>query len=233
MKTFFKLVVVFLTVFSLPIFAQNTNDISGAWHVNDSGTEHLVLFQDGYVTHTVYDDNRFIMSHGGAYTVNDQEIKILVQFNSYDKTEVGKTLLINFDQSGDGISLDHNGEGGYFTRIDDAVAPLAGVWQITDRMEDGKLVPIQRSGTRKTLKILTGTRFQWIAIDPAVALFAGTGGGTYSFKDGKYIENIEYFSRDDSRVGASLHFDAKLEDGKWHHSGLSSKGDNIYEVWGK
>ncbi len=233
MKTFFKLVVVFLTVFSLPIFAQNTNDISGAWHVNDSGTEHLVLFQDGYVTHTVYDDNRFIMSHGGAYTVNDQEIKILVQFNSYDKTEVGKTLLINFDQSGDGISLDHNGEGGYFTRIDDAVAPLAGVWQITDRMEDGKLVPIQRSGTRKTLKILTGTRFQWIAIDPAVALFAGTGGGTYSFKDGKYIENIEYFSRDDSRVGASLHFDAKLEDGKWHHSGLSSKGDKIYEVWGK
>lgn len=233
MKTFFKLVVVFLTVFSLPIFAQNTNDISGAWHVNDSGTEHLVLFQDGYVTHTVYDDNRFIMSHGGAYTVNDQEIKILVQFNSYDKTEVGKTLLINFDQSGDGISLDHNGEGGYFTRIDDAVAPLAGVWQITDRMEDGKLVPIQRSGTRKTLKILTGTRFQWIAIDPAVALFAGTGGGTYSFKDGKYTENIEYFSRDDSRVGASLHFDAKLEDGKWHHSGLSSKGDNIYEVWGK
>ena len=233
MKTFFKLVVVFLTVFSLPMFAQNTNDISGAWHVNDSGTEHLVLFQDGYVTHTVYDDNRFIMSHGGAYTVNDQEIKILVQFNSYDKTEVGKTLLINFDQSGDGISLDYNGEGGYFTRIDDAVAPLAGVWQITDRMEDGKLVPIQRSGTRKTLKILTGTRFQWIAIDPAVALFAGTGGGTYSFKDGKYTENIEYFSRDDSRVGASLHFDAKLEDGKWHHSGLSSKGVNIYEVWGK
>jgi hypothetical protein len=117
--------------------------------------------------------------------------------------------------------------------VDDGAAPLAGVWHITSRMQDGKLVPIHRTGTRKTLKILTGNRFQWVAIDPGAKQFSGTGGGTYTFNNGTYTENIEFFSRDSSRVGASLSFNGKLEGKDWHHSGLSSKGDKIYEVWSK
>src|SRR5574343_326746 len=80
-------------------------------------------------------------------------------------------------------------------------------------------------------KLLTGTRFQWFAINIETGEFSGTGGGTYQFINGKYTENIEFFSRDSSRVGASLQFSAKIEEGKWHHSGLSSKGDPIYEIW--
>jgi hypothetical protein len=71
------------------------------------------------------------------------------------------------------------------------------------------------------------------AINPETKEFFGTGGGTYTFKSGKYTENIEFFSRDSSRVGASLSFDGKLNNGEWHQSGLSSKGDSIYEVWSR
>ncbi len=84
-----------------------------------------------------------------------------------------------------------------------------------------------------TVKTLTDTRFQWAAINPETKEFFGTGGGTYTFKNGKYTGNIEFFSRDSSRVGASLFFDGKLNNGQWHHSGLSSKGDSIYEVWSR
>jgi hypothetical protein len=59
----------------------------------------------------------------------------------------------------------------------------------------------------------------------------GTGGGTYSTLDGEYTENIEFFSRDDTRVGFSLKFDFELIDGDWTHKGLSSKGDPIHEIW--
>ena len=59
----------------------------------------------------------------------------------------------------------------------------------------------------------------------------GTGGGTYTTVDGKYTENIEFFSRDDSKVNRSLEFTFELIDGAWHHSGLSSKGQPIYEIW--
>ncbi|MEM8527706.1 MAG: hypothetical protein AAGG68_23895, partial [Bacteroidota bacterium] len=66
----------------------------------------------------------------------------------------------------------------------------------------------------------------------ATKQFLGTGGGTYTAKDGKYVEHITFFSRDDSRVGASLAFDYEVIDGNWHHRGLSSKGKPIYEIWG-
>ena len=51
--------------------------------------------------------------------------------------------------------------------------------------------------------------------------------------NGKYTEQIEYFSRDNSKVGASLSFEGKLVDDHWHHSGLSSTGNQIYEVWSR
>jgi len=46
-----------------------------------------------------------------------------------------------------------------------------------------------------------------------------------------YIENIEFFSRDDAKAGLSLSFNYELIDGKWNHSGKSSKGDSIHEIW--
>jgi hypothetical protein len=51
---------------------------------------------------------------------------------------------------------------------------------------------------------------------------------------GKYTENIDFFSRDQSRVGMSLSFDFALTpENDWRHSGKSSKGDPIDEVWSK
>lgn len=88
-------------------------------------------------------------------------------------------------------------------------------------------------GDRKTLKILSGTRFQWIAVNTATGDFFGTGGGTYTFENGKYTENIEFFLRDSTRVGKSLSFNDEVKNGQWHHKGLSSKGDPIYEIWEK
>ena len=90
--------------------------------------------------------------------------------------------------------------------------------------------PMQR-GPRKTLKVLSDGRFQWIAFNTETKEFSGTGGGTYTAENGKYTENIDFFSRDSSRVGASLSFNFETKDGKWLHSGKSSTGKPIYEVW--
>jgi len=101
------------------------------------------------------------------------------------------------------------------------------------RIREEKKQSRDTSKPRKTMKILSGTRFQWIAYNTETKKFMGTGGGTYTTKDGKYSENIEFFSRDNSKAGLSLKFDYKLLDGKWHHKGFSSKGDPIHEIWSK
>ena len=86
---------------------------------------------------------------------------------------------------------------------------------------------------RKTIKIFSKTRFQWAAINTQTGDFSGTGGGTYTLKDGKYTATLEFFSRDSSRVGMSLSFDALVEGGKWTHSGKSSTGNPVNEIWEK
>ena len=215
---------------SSPVFSQS---IDGAWELKDADKHIVLLFKDGYFTHTEYTPKEFVSSWGGISKIDGKQIKILIEFNSADSGNVGKEIIYDFIISNKQLQITDNGSQKNYRRIDNGVAPLAGVWKISARKQDGKIVPIHQIGSRKTLKMLTGNRFQWFAINPETKQFSGTGGGTYSFINGKYTENILFFSRDNSRVGAHLTFDGKLEDGKWHHSGLSSKGDKIYEVWSR
>lgn len=230
------LVLIFLLLNHTAGFAQKSFDsLKGAWKFNNGEMEEVLIFIDNYFTHSTYSLSRrlFEQTRGGAVQVEGGEIIASLEFNSKNKDEVGLRKKFSFSVKNNILSTNINGKKLQWQRIDDGSAPLAGAWRITDRQQEGKFVPIHQSGTRKTVKILSGTRFQWAAIDPGKKEFSGTGGGTYTFTNGKYTENIEFFSRDSSRVGAQLTFDGKLDEGKWHHSGLSSKGDKIYEVWGR
>ena len=62
------------------------------------------------------------------------------------------------------------------------------------------------------MKILFGTRFQWIAYSSETRAFLATDTGTFSTVDGKYNEHIEFFSRDGSLSGTTLEFDYELID---------------------
>lgn len=215
--------------------SQLAEELKGSWKHQEAGHEEVIVFIDGYTTHTIYDKTgrKFFETRGGTYTTEAGKLNVQFEFDTKDKEQTGQTRSYDFTiANGELIITTPVGKITY-KKIDDGAAPLAGLWAITGRMQDGKIEPIHRTGTRKTIKILSGTRFQWAAIDPGTKMFAGTGGGTYEFKNGKYSEHIEFFSRDSSRVGASLSFDGKLENGDWHHSGLSSKGDKIYEIWGR
>lgn len=224
-----------LGITAMSLNAQTQNDITGAWQLTEGDKTHHILVQDGLYFHTVHQGDQFLMAQGGLIKkFDDKTLAASTWFNSADSSKVGSKIKIPFSVSATQLSLTIDGNEVAFNRVDDGKAPLAGVWRITGRMqEDGKVAQIHQTGTRQTLKLLTGTKFQWVAMDPAKKQFSGTGGGSYTFKDGKYIENIEFFSRDNSRVGASLVFNGKLEKGDWHHSGLSSKGAKIYEVWSK
>lgn len=103
---------------------------------------------------------------------------------------------------------------------------------MSGRIRDGKTQMRDTAKPRKTMKVLSGTRFQWIAYNTETKQFMGTGGGTYTTLKGKYTENIEFFSRDNSKAGLSLVFDYSLENGTWNHKGFSSKGVAMHEIWG-
>ncbi|MBN8786826.1 MAG: hypothetical protein J0I84_07040, partial [Terrimonas sp.] len=230
----FIVVAALITFFGFDAPLKSISPLNGAWSITDNNNTTSLLISDGYCMITTYDKDgkKFINTWGGSFTVAGNQIKLNVEFNSDDKTQVGKSLAYTYSVRNNTLITDGNGDRAEWNRVDDGKSPLAGNWRITQRKQNDKMADMPLR-SRRTLKLLTGTRFQWAAINIETGEFSGTGGGTYTFTNGKYAEHIEFFSRDNSRVGASLSFDGKIEDGNWIHSGLSSTGQPIYEIWSR
>lgn len=220
----------------VPLSEQPDSRLVGAWEWRDGNEIHTAIFSQGHYAVTKYDleGKKFIDTRGGSWEINGKNLVLKEEFNTVRKEQVGNENQVPFTAKGKEltVSLAHDDSGSKsWTRLD-AGEPgkLAGAWLITGRMVDDGMQKIT-PGARRTMKILSGTRFQWIAYNTDTKEFFGTGGGTYTTEDGKYTENIEFFSRDNSRVGQSLQFDFSIEDGNWRHKGMSSKGDPIDEIW--
>jgi hypothetical protein len=175
-------------------------------------------------------DGAFVRTIGGSYSLAESRLRLNIEFDSSQPETVGTIQEFILSASGAGYLVSPSGL--IFTRLDDGKpGALPGAWLMSARKQNETLTARSTDQPRKTMKILSGTRFQWIAYDTETKQFMGTGGGNYTTVDGTYTENISFFSRDNSRVGASLNFTYSLKKGEWHHSGLSSKGEPIYEVW--
>lgn len=226
------IVFVFFSISSFTIMKSNAPELTGAWLWQSGSEENTVCFVDDYCVFVSYDkqQKKFNYTWGGPYKISDKNIIVQVQFNTNQKELVGTAFSFTYSWKGNQLVAPFANKEQEWKQLDAGKAPLAGVWRISGR-KNGDQISEMQLGARRTLKILTGTRFQWAAINIETKEFFGTGGGRYTFENGKYTEHIEFFSRDSSRVGASLAFDGKIESGAWHHSGLSSRGEPIYEIW--
>lgn len=208
------------------------SSIKGAWSSTQGTITNTVVFQDGYFSFSSFDmpNKKFIRTFGGTCSESGGQLHANIEFDTENKENVGAHSHYPVSVSGNSLTLNISGSNNSWTRVDNGTGELAGNYRITGRMNNGAIqeIPLR---ARKTLKLISGTRFQWMAINTETKEFSGTGGGTYSFKDGKYTENIEFFSRDSSRVGASLSFEGSVDNKVWTHKGLSSRGEPIHEIW--
>lgn len=227
----------FLGLLILPQIAL-TQQLEGAWKLIQqdgqevSDHETVKIYQDGYFAFGTKEvgSDVFVEAGGGEFVLN-QSYSEHYDFHTQQPDLIGSAQEYQFNLDNEKLQLTRtDGVEEVWHRISTEEDDLTGNWVFTGRQRDNEL---SRStpGDRRTVKILGGGRFQWIAFNSATKEFSGTGGGTYTAEDGVYTENIEFFSRDDSRVGASLDFEFEIKDGEWHHSGMSSKGDPIYEIW--
>lgn len=217
----------------IPANAQRPLSLVGAWQSTSGGNETTLICSEKYFSVAIYDvqNKTFTGTYGGSYRIDGEEYVATMEFHSLSPETVGNEYRGKVKLEKDGLSLQEDSGSTQWKRLDDGTpGKLAGAWLITGRMREGGMAKMT-PGARRTMKILSGTRFQWIAYNTETKEMAGTGGGTYETINGRYTENIEFFSRDNTRVGASLGFDFSLEDGAWRHKGKSSKGEPIDEVW--
>tara|TARA_B100000795_G_scaffold69266_1_gene48249 strand:+ start:2940 stop:3647 length:708 start_codon:yes stop_codon:yes gene_type:complete len=229
--------ILLLLIFTQLSINVNAQSFIGAWerhHSSEKGEElkSIVIFSDGFQSISTYNakTGKFIYSNGGTWKLTGDSMTEKVEFDTKDFERVGTEVSFKIEITDSKMRI--VGSEKEFQRIDNGKpGELNGAWLMSGRIRDGKKRLRDTNRPRKTMKILSGTRFQWIAYNTETKKFMGTGGGTYTTRDGKYTENIEFFSKNDSKVGLSLEFNYELINNEWHHKGLSSKGDIINETW--
>ena len=214
-KDVFKILFLFCSISFSQVY--NFNSIS-----NGKNITHKIILDENYFVETQYltKTAEFILTRGGYYNKTETNIiKVNLEFNSNFLKDSLKLFQIEKKDSwikSFGKPIDLNGK-----------------WLMAGRITNEGEKRRDISKPRKTMKFLKNGNFQWIAFNTETFQFFGSGGGTYSAKNGIYTENIQFFSRNNNSVGKILPFNYSLKGVDWHHSGKSSKGAPIYEIWTK
>lgn len=229
--------IIFLIIYTLFITNINAQSIIGAWeryHSLDDGKElkSVVIFSNGYQSISTYESKsgKFLNSNGGTWELNGNTMIEKVEFDTENPNQVGKEIVFKVEINDSTMSIPESNM--IFNKIDDGTpGELQGTWLMAGRVRNGEKKLRNTNRPRKTMKLISGKRFQWIAYNTETKKFMGTGGGTYTTENGIYSEHIEFFSRDDSKSGINLKFDYEIIDNQWNHKGFSSKGDPLHEIW--
>ncbi|WP_445383330.1 hypothetical protein [Robiginitalea sp. IMCC43444] len=233
MRTVIYLILNLMLLGPLAMNAQLETGVYRATERLDNGKRnYLLLVSEDYLIHSIYDSEpaRFISTMGGFYEILEDSLKVALEFNS-DFSETGKREYLTTLGYTDGKLILNGNDNRPYQKEPGLEQTLDGTWLFGTRGPDTGQERRGDSGPRKTLKFLKDGYFQWIAYNTETMDFRGTGGGRYAADNGKYTEVIQFFSRDDSRVGAELDFNFERKGSDWHHRGKNSRGEPMYEIW--
>lgn len=217
---------IFIKSLLILIFLINPiQNFGQVYQVDKNGISTRVILDKEYIVLSKFESEsgNFISTLGGYYkpgkflNLDEDVYDVNLEFNSnYDQDSIKNLSIIKTSK---------------WKNISKSNDILKGKWVMSGRYNNGEFRTRNTDLPRKTMKILIDGFFQWIAFNTETFKFSGSGGGEYETIDGKYIEIIQYFSRDDSRVGAELDFNYEIKNQDWYHTGFSSKGSPINEVW--
>ena len=228
-----KKIVFILLILPLISLGQQAS-MKGAWGLENSLGQTVLLMTDQVFSLTQYNftAKKFISSEGGTWRSDGKSIWLAFDWSSKDTAKVGKEIKVSIAISSGQLSLSLLDQP--LNKLDQGEpGALQGEWIISGNyLNDVVSKRPSPFFPRRTMKILTGNHFQWIAFNVKTKEFFGTGGGTYTTSaDGKYVETIEFFTKAASSIGKSVEFTYSFKDGDWRHKGQKSTGGPMDECW--
>jgi hypothetical protein len=170
-----KILSIILSMVAASAFGQS-KELIGAWETKDQNQTRVITYVPGFFSVAIFNvgDKKFIGTYGGKYVVNNNELTEKIEYDIQNPENVGTERVIKITLSKQTLTLTGT-TAGTFTRLDNGTpGKLAGAWLITGRLRNNELQPMN-PGARRTMKILSGTRFQWIAYNVETKEFFGTG----------------------------------------------------------
>ncbi len=210
-------------------------DLIGAWSYGAPQNKTVMITTDNVFSVAVYDvpGKKFIHSYGGTWKLQGNKLVKTIEWNSKDSSQVGKEITEDIQINNGKLSIKQTNET--WNRLDDGTpGALKGAWIISGNYNNDKVSKRPNPFyPRRTMKVLSGKHFHWIAYNVGNKSFANAGGGSYTTNNGKYTENIEFFTKTSESIGKSLQFDYSFVDGDWRHKGEKSTGGAMDECWTK
>ena len=162
-KIYVVLICVLLSV------SASSQSFIGAWegyHESEKGVKikTVVTFAEGYQVMTKYEANsgKFITTNGGSWKLSGNTMTEKIEFDSSNPERVGTEVSFKVSITNSEMAI--VGSDMKLKKIDNGTpGKLQGAWLMSGRIRDGKKQMRDTSGPRKTMKVLSGTRFQWIA----------------------------------------------------------------------
>jgi hypothetical protein len=224
-----------LLVSFVPAPVKKAVVVTGAWGYGSADNRTVMIFSGNVFAVAHYDvpGKKFISSYGGTWKLDGDKLVRTIEWNSMDSSTVGKVWTQDAGIAGNSLTI--SGSNEKWSRLDDGgPGALSGAWIITGNFNNDKASKRSNPfGPRRTMKVLSGKHFHWIAYNVGTKQFQNAGGGTYTTENGKYTENIEFFTKTAESVGKSLVFDYSFVDGDWRHRGQKSTGGAMDECWTK
>lgn len=242
MKTKLKfLVIALMAVSATALFisfkttAIDAAVIKGAWEYGPANNHTVMINTDKVFSVATYDGpgKKFISSYGGTWRIDGNKLIQKIEWNSKEPEQVGKEISTDAILAGNKLTVTQTKET--WNKVGDGKPDdLTGAWIITGNYTNDKVS--KRPSPfypRRTMKVLAGSRFHWIAYNVEAKQFINAGGGSYSAKDGKYTEQVEFFTKTPESVGKTLNFQYSFVNGDWRHKGEKSTGGPLDEYWSK
>jgi hypothetical protein len=205
----------------------------GAWQYGPEDNHTVMIIVNHVFTVATYDlpGRKFISSYGGTWKMDGDKFVQKLEWHSLSPDRAGQETALAVKIKDNKLIVPERKET--WDRIRESQPnEITGAWVITGNYRDGQ--PFKRSSPfypRRTMKVLGGGRFQWIAYNVDTHKFENTGGGTYTASNAKYTETIEFFTKTAESVGKHLQFEYSLVDGEWRHKGEKSTGGPMDEIW--
>lgn len=224
-----------VTLLSFVTRKDNPKKVLGAWQYSSGKEQTVIIISSQIFSLATYNisEKKFISSYGGRWSIKDNKLILKTEWNSTDSSKVGTDWITDISITKKQLSL--SGLPKKLDKLDDGTpGALAGAWIITGSYNNDQVSKRRNPFyPRRTMKVLSGKHFQWIAYNVVTKQFIDTGGGTYTTENGKYTETIHFFTKTAESVGKTLSFDYSFVNGDWRHKGQKSTGGPMDECWTK